>query len=644
MNQNFFSVRQIEVPDSVQIVFVADMFVDDYVGGAELTTEALIKTSPLTVMKVRSKDVDMDLLQRGHNKFWIFGNFAGIDKNLIPTIVANMQYSVLEYDYKYCRYRSAEKHQACEMTPCNCASEWNGQVISVFLHGAKSIWWMSERQKAKYVKEFPTLANIKNTVLSSVFDDETLVRIADLREKYRTIERKGWIVLGSQSWVKGWQAAEEWCKQNNKQYETVWNVPYGELLEKLAAAEGFVYLPAGGDTCPRMVIEAKLLGCKLHLNENVEHATEEWFDTDDALLTESYLYAARNVFWNGIRSDMPSTATISGYTTTYNCIRQDYPFEASIRSMLGFCDEVIVVDGGSDDGTWEKLQTMAVSDNRLIVHQEKRDWNTKRFAVFDGQQKALARSLCSGNFCWQQDSDEIVHENDYAKVRNVANNFPKDVDLIALPVIEYWGGPEKVRLDVTPWKWRFSRNAPHITHGIPAQLRRFDDEGRLYSDRGSDGCDYVRSDNFTVVPFAGFMSQDAEAARQHVLATRDEPVKQEYQRWFKSVIDAIPSVHHYSWFDMERKIRTYRDYWTKHWLSLYNVRQDDTAENNMFFDRPWSQVDETEISALAIRLANETGGWIFHRKLDLTHSTPHLTIDRSHPIEVMGWVQKKVKT
>ena len=51
-----------------------------------------------------------------------------------------------------------------------------------------------------------------------------------------------------------------------KDYEAVWGLPYKDLLEKLAQAEGFVYLPQGGDTCPRMTIEARLLDCELILN------------------------------------------------------------------------------------------------------------------------------------------------------------------------------------------------------------------------------------------------------------------------------------------------------------------------------------------------------------------------------------------
>ena len=54
-----------------------------------------------------------------------------------------------------------------------------------------------------------------------------------------------------------------------------------------------------------------------------------------------------------------------------------------------------------------------------------------------------------------------------------------------------------------------------------------------------------------------------------------------YNDWFNSAVENLPGVHHYSWFDLERKINTYKNYWSKHWQSLYNIEQDDTPENNM---------------------------------------------------------------
>ena len=48
-----------KIPDNCDIVFVADMFAEDYPGGAELTTKALIDSSPFTIFKVHSKEVNL---------------------------------------------------------------------------------------------------------------------------------------------------------------------------------------------------------------------------------------------------------------------------------------------------------------------------------------------------------------------------------------------------------------------------------------------------------------------------------------------------------------------------------------------------------------------------------------------------------
>ena len=111
MFTNQFDTAHLTIPADCEIVFVADFFSSDLVGGAELTSEALIKSSPFKVFKLHSKDVNLQNLESGHSKFWVFGNWAGLNKDLIPTVVANMSYSVLEYDYKYCKYRSPEKHE-----------------------------------------------------------------------------------------------------------------------------------------------------------------------------------------------------------------------------------------------------------------------------------------------------------------------------------------------------------------------------------------------------------------------------------------------------------------------------------------------------------------------------------------------------
>ena len=91
-----------------------------------------------------------------------------------------------------------------------------------------------------------------------------------------------------------------------------------------------------------------------------------------------------------------------------------------------------MLDGGSTDGTWEELQAMAKlqGDGKLIVKQLKRNWDDPRFALFNGQQKAAARTLCTKEWCWQVDIDEVVHEKDYDKVRTLLRQMPKSAKLI----------------------------------------------------------------------------------------------------------------------------------------------------------------------------------------------------------------------
>ena len=204
------------------------MFVEDYVGGAELTTQALIDSCPFPYQKVNSNKISMKTLESGADKFWVFGNYSSIDWNLLPSIIANLNYSVLEYDYKFCKYRSPEKHKFAEGVECDCASTDVGKTVSAFYYGAQSIWWMSEKQQSTYLQTFPFLNEKQNTVLSSVFDDTFFLKIKELREKNKDKEKKGWITLGSNSWIKGADDAEKYCKDNN-----INNIITNDVCQKL---------------------------------------------------------------------------------------------------------------------------------------------------------------------------------------------------------------------------------------------------------------------------------------------------------------------------------------------------------------------------------------------------------------------------
>ncbi len=628
--------------ESSDVVFVADMFLDDYGGGAERTTEALFEVAPYKTCKIKSSELTEELIHGGTSKFWVFFNYRGMDHNLIPSIVANLHYSIVEYDYKFCRYRSIDLHKKETGKNCDCHDSQLGKIISAFLHGSEHIFWMSKKQSEIYHERFPFLKDNDQTILSSIFSVDDLEYIERLRvaRKENGWSKNHWAVIDGGSWIKG---VQESIASVNERFpestvEVLGGLSYYDLLKSLSEFHGLSFQPLGGDTCPRTVIEARLLGLELLLNEKVQHLSEDWF-SEDIDQIESYLLSRPGVFWGKVSSFLEREITVSGYTTTKNVITHDYPWRESITSLLGFCDEVVVVDGGSDDGTWEELQNWSKTEDKLRVYQVKRDWDHYRFALFDFQQKAVARSLCKSDWCWQSDVDEVVHERDYEKVKKLARQIPKSVKVVCLPVIDFWGNKDKVRLDVHPWKWRLSRNDTHITHDIPSNQRSYDENGNLFS-LGSDGCDYVHTDNYQPIPHMNFYTKDHDSFRKEVLINNSfrEDNLQKYVNFINAAIKELPSVYHYSWFDIKRKIYNYRDFWSKFHASLYNKEVKDIAENNKFFDKPWSDVSEKEIVNMTETLNNNFGGWIFHKRVNLDTPTPWYYIESDHPKIIKKWL------
>ena len=73
------------------IFFVSDLFLEDYVGGGELTSEAIIQSSLLPVQKIHSNRVTPKLMESHKDKFWIFGNYANLSESSIFYAIKNLK-------------------------------------------------------------------------------------------------------------------------------------------------------------------------------------------------------------------------------------------------------------------------------------------------------------------------------------------------------------------------------------------------------------------------------------------------------------------------------------------------------------------------------------------------------------------------
>jgi hypothetical protein len=328
---------------------------------------------------------------------------------------------------------------------------------------------------------------------------------------------------------------------------------------------------------------------------------------------------------------------ISSYTTTRNCFNSDYPFNEVIDSLCEFSDEVVIVDSSDgSDGTWNSCIGKVRRNPKVKIRQfTDVNWSDQYHGVYDGLMKARARALCSGDILYQTDMDEILHPDSYAALRNMAENFPADQMILALPVVEYWGCENKVRIDVPPWKWRLSRNLPFITHGIPKEFRRYDAVGNMYSTQGTDGCDYIHTVTGERLPFANFMTKEIDDLRQR--AVFDSSLVSTYQNWVNQTTQALPTVHHFSWYSLRRKVKAYQNFWTGFWSSLYG--QGPLEINPMFGEVKPEDVTHELIEQTAKELST-IGGWVFHQPWDKKTMTNHIRIKQSYPPIMADWMAR----
>ena len=280
-----------------EYVFVSDFFVDEYVGGAELSLKTLYDLCPSTLTRLKTSDLDAETIEFFKDSKWVFGNMTHMSTEMLNNIAnSEINYSFVEFDYKFCKHRNPALYKFIEGEEPNYNETVLGKVVENFVNNAQSVFFMSEKQKELYASSLSGLKNDNTYVLSSIFDDEFFDVIDQLKDKDYARMPNSWLVLGSNSYIKGTAQSEKWCQDNNKDYRVIQNMPYIEVLQSFASSEGVCFLPTGEDTCPRFVIEAKLLGCQLQLNDYVQHKDEEWFNLPNDEL-EAYLRTRKDFFW-----------------------------------------------------------------------------------------------------------------------------------------------------------------------------------------------------------------------------------------------------------------------------------------------------------------------------------------------------------
>lgn len=102
---------------------------------------------------------------------------------------------------------------------------------------------------------------------------------------------------------------------------------------------------------------------------------------------------------------------LSGFTVTKNCLQLDYCIMECVDSMLPLCDEVVIGDMGSTDGTLELLSAWAVSEPKIrVIHIQ--DWTQQKGNIrWFVEALNEVRTKLRYEMALQLDADEVLGDD-----------------------------------------------------------------------------------------------------------------------------------------------------------------------------------------------------------------------------------------
>ncbi len=133
---------------------------------------------------------------------------------------------------------------------------------------------------------------------------------------------------------------------------------------------------------------------------------------------------------------------VSGFTIVRNAIRLDFPIEASIRSILPICDEVVVNVGRSDDDTLDLIRSIADPRIRII----ETEWDMSRRNTVLGLETQRAMRACTHPWGVYIQADEVLHEHGADELAQAIQRYDGDrrVEGLLVRYLHFYGGFDTV--------------------------------------------------------------------------------------------------------------------------------------------------------------------------------------------------------
>ncbi len=231
-----------------KIIFVADLFKENVLGGAESNNLVLIEylqKRGYVVERATSHNCIID-----KNKFYLIANFVRLSEEKKRFLSRHCKYLLIEHDHKYLVERDPSKYKDFLIPREKIVNKY-------FYEGAGAVVVLSKICQDIMEKNL-RLDNITN-IGTSLWSAEKF----DFLRRVPTKKTIDYAIVKTNNPIKGMRESVKWCKDNNKEFEYIGALPEEEFLLQLGKVRSLVFMPQVLETFSRLTAEAKMVGCKM---------------------------------------------------------------------------------------------------------------------------------------------------------------------------------------------------------------------------------------------------------------------------------------------------------------------------------------------------------------------------------------------
>jgi len=320
-----------------KIIFVADFFAHEIKGGAEIYDDillSLLHQDDIRALRIKSESITPQLinLYRKCGFHFIISNFTALAEHNKQTLISEPNtYSILEHDHKYIIERDPSGYKDF-IVPSHRI------VHRAFYANAKNVFAQSKIH-AEVISKNLHIHNVINLGMSLWSEEQIkLIRSCVGREKQDLTA----VIMRSSNPIKNTQGAIDYCLQKNLKFELIGSLRYIEFLDQLAKGEKFVFFPRVLESFNRVLLEARMLGCKIVTNNLNGCTSEDWFKEYKGKELVDFVDSQRNIVYNKIKDSLfnekrskntDSASDNSNVTVVLNAYRRPYNLQMQIDAI-----------------------------------------------------------------------------------------------------------------------------------------------------------------------------------------------------------------------------------------------------------------------------------------------------------------------